>query len=245
MAPPLTVLLHGQPGSRLDWQLVLPLLRDFDVDARDRPGYDGSPGGGFFYGAQRLLQRTGERDLLLVGYSWGAGVAVAAAARRADLVRGLVLVCPVGSPAAISWADRLLTHALVAQAFGLTMRAALPRLPVLLGRAVGSRLGPEAKLAVRNEVRSRDPATVSAAWLVEQRALVAETPLLSACLGEIRAPTLVLAGTRDTSIRPSAAHSVAQLIPKAEFRLISAGHLMPFEAPQAVASAIRDLHART
>lgn len=224
---------------------MLPLLVDLEVDAADRPGYDGTPAGGFFFGAQRLFERTGERPLLLVGYSWGAGVAIAAAASRPDVVRGLVLVCPVGAPTAVTWTDRLLARSLPSRAFGLAMRSALPRVPVVLGRILGSRLSPDAKRAVRTGVRARDPGATWAAWVVEQRALVAETARLFACLSEIRTPTVVLAGTRDTAVRFPAARTVAARIPDAELRAVPAGHLLPFEEPEAVARAIRDIYERT
>ena len=50
------VLLHGQPGSASDWQLVADRLPGtLDVVALDRPGYGTSqqPAGGFGYGAAR------------------------------------------------------------------------------------------------------------------------------------------------------------------------------------------------
>jgi pimeloyl-ACP methyl ester carboxylesterase len=41
------VLLHGQPGSAADWDPVVPLLTGLQVLVPSRPGYDGTPAGGF------------------------------------------------------------------------------------------------------------------------------------------------------------------------------------------------------
>lgn len=240
----LTVLLHGQPGSRLDWQLVLPLLDGLEVEAADRPGYDGTPAGGFYANARRLLDRTGDLPLLLVGYSWGAGVALAAAQLAPQRVRGLLLVAPVGSPRAVTRADELLTRRLPAGLFGLTMRTVGARAPSLFAWPLGSRLDRAARRALSAEVRSRDKGATWAAWQVEQRALVDETPTIAARLGEITAPAIVLAGGRDASVSPKAARDLAGRLPQCEYREIPAGHLIPFEAPAAVATAIRDLAAR-
>lgn len=241
----LTVLLHGQPGGRLDWQLVLPLLDGLEVEAADRPGYDGTPAGGFRHNAQRLLDRTGDLPLALAGYSWGAGVALAAAELAPDRVRGLLLIAPVGSPRAVTKADQLLTHKIPAAAFGLAMRTVGTKAPSLFARPLGSRLDRSGRAALVAEVRSRNKDAIWAAWQVEQRALVDETPAIAARLGEITAPSIVLAGGRDASVSPSAARDLAARLPNSEYREIDAGHLIPFEAPGAVAAAIRDLVERT
>lgn len=238
---PLTVLLHGQPGSGLDWQLVVPLIATLPLDATDRPGYDGSPAGGFAAGAAHLLQRTAERKLVLVGYSWGAGVALAAALMRPERIQSLVLLAPVGSPLAVSRADRVLAAEVPARVFVAVMRRAGARFPVIAARAVGSRLDARARRAVSAEVALRDPVATWRAWQVEQRALVRETPGLAARLAELRCPTLVLGGTRDPSVTPAAAADLARRIPGARFREIPTGHLMPVEAPEQVAAAILEM----
>jgi pimeloyl-ACP methyl ester carboxylesterase len=92
------VLLHGQPGSASDWQLVTDRLPGtLDVVALDRPGYGTSqqPAGGFRYGARAVLAELDARGIgrtVLVGHSYGGGVALAAAQQAPERVEALVLL---------------------------------------------------------------------------------------------------------------------------------------------------------
>jgi 3-oxoadipate enol-lactonase/4-carboxymuconolactone decarboxylase len=62
---------------------------------------------------------------------------------------------------------------------------------------------------------------------------------LAGRLGEIRAPTIVLGGTRDVSTPfPDHGARIATAIPAAQTELIEAAHLAPVEAPAALASAL-------
>ena len=81
------ILLHGQPGSPADWQQVAGLLpAQLHPVATDRPGYGPSrlPAGGFAANARAVLDDLDSRGItraVLVGHSWGGGVALSAASR--------------------------------------------------------------------------------------------------------------------------------------------------------------------
>jgi pimeloyl-ACP methyl ester carboxylesterase len=69
-------------------------------------------------------------------------------------------------------------------------------------------------------------------FIVEQRALVNETPHLEAALSSISVPTAVVAGARDRVVPVTASRGLAELIPGAEMiTLARAGHLVPVEMP--------------
>ncbi len=92
------VLLHGQPGSGSDWREVIARLPvTVECVAADRPGYRSSPhrAAGLLGNAEIVLadlDRAGIEQAVLVGHSYGGGVALTAAALAPHRVRGLVLV---------------------------------------------------------------------------------------------------------------------------------------------------------
>lgn len=246
MARPLTVLVHGQPGSHLDWRPVLDRLPDVPLLAPDRPGYNGEPAAGFAQNAAALLRALDAAEAptaYLAGHSWGAGVALATALAAPDRVAGLVLVTPVGSPLAITRGDRLVGGRVTGATFALAMRLIARHTIGLGARAVGSRLDAPTKRYIRAELAQRDLPSAWRAWRVEQRALIEETPGLAGRLAEITAPTIILAGRRDTAVSPAAARDLARRMSgtDVDFRELDTGHLMPLEAPDAVAAAIRDI----
>jgi pimeloyl-ACP methyl ester carboxylesterase len=107
------VLLHGQPGSPADWlQVAGRLPAQFHAVATDRPGYGSSrlPAGGFAANARAVLDdldARGIRRAVLVGHSYGGGVALSAASLAPDRVEAVVLLASVGPGCVNGW-DRLL-----------------------------------------------------------------------------------------------------------------------------------------
>src|SRR6202050_4733261 len=107
------VLLHGQPGSPADWQLVTRRLpAQLHAVAADRPGYGSSqlPAGGFAAHARAVLDDLDSRGVtraVLVGHSYGGGVALSAASLAPGRVEAVVLLASVGPGCVTGW-DRLL-----------------------------------------------------------------------------------------------------------------------------------------
>src|SRR4051794_20637875 len=78
------VLLHGQPGGRRGWQRVMDSLGPgFSVVAEDRPGYGGASSvgpTGLAGNADAVVARLDSLAVdaaVVVGHSWGGGVALA------------------------------------------------------------------------------------------------------------------------------------------------------------------------
>ena len=250
------VLLHGQPGSPADWHLVAERLpAQLHAVAADRPGYGSSqrPAGGFAANARAVIDDLDVRGIdraVLVGHSFGGGVAMAAASLAPDRVEAVVLLASVGPGCANVW-DRVLAApatgplcALVA--WKLTPWIARARLAVAR-RWAGRSLGPEEH--VNWQVWGHKDGARGALWrtfLAEQRALLRELDELERALPTVEVPVLVLADPRDTLVPLETARSVAQLLPDARLQLLNgAGHHLPRRAAGAVADAIGAFLAAT
>jgi non-heme chloroperoxidase len=245
---PPVVLLHGQPGGARDWELVAPALAGHALLVPDRAGYDGRRALGFFGNAADVVALLDEHRVgraVVVGYSWAAGAAVAAAALRPDRVAGLTLVAPVGVRAAYGFADVALSWRPVGGVFAGLMRTAGPALAKSTARANGSALGAAELHRLRLDL---DLARCGPAWRsfgYEQRALIRETEAIERLLPVTSAPTVVVAGRRDRSVPLAAVRRLAALLPDAVLREVDAGHLLPLEAPAAVTAAIVETVGRS
>src|SRR5271166_4519176 len=84
-------MLHGQPGLGSDW-----------------PGYGSSrlPGGGFAVNAKSVIDDLDSRGIeraVLVGHSYGGGVALTVAALVPDRVEAMILLATVGPECLTGW----------------------------------------------------------------------------------------------------------------------------------------------
>ena len=241
MGAPAVVLLHGQPGAAADWDLVLPHLDGLRVLAPTRPGYEGSPAGGFGVNAAavlRLLDAAQVGRAVVVGHSWAGGVALRLALDAPARVGALTLLGSVGSRRAVSPLDRLLAAPLLR---GGTVRAA-DRLGTRLARGAellsGSRLDAPAREALRRRLVEMSGQEWDA-YTVEQRCLVRETPALARQLGEVAVPAVVVVGARDLVVSARAQRDLVSQLRHVELVPHSGGHLVQLESPQLVARAVR------
>jgi pimeloyl-ACP methyl ester carboxylesterase len=249
ISDPPVLLVHGQPGSAADFEPLRSLLTPSRmVLAPDRPGWGASeePAGGFAHNAAamvRLLDAAEVDRALVVGYSWGGGVALALGEEHDARVTGLVLLSSVG-PRSLGWMDRVpllpgVGAPLTAGGFAMA-RAALSlvglarRIPRVDASAHGDSVD-----ALRRSVEGRRAAT---SFLVEQRALFDELDPIVSRLAHISAPTIVLAGDRDRLVPVATASALADAIPSAQLRVVAgARHLLPVFAPDEVARAVADV----
>jgi len=239
------VLLHGQPGSALDWRLVAAALpADLEVIAVDRPGYGSNPApatglAGNARSVLDLLDQRGIRSATVVGHSWGGGVVLALAEQHPERVDAAVLAASIG-PRCIMALDRLLATpiagpALVRPSFVLGGPWARRRLRRLVG----------GDAEVEATIRANRARGVWRTFVAEQRAMIDELPGLEVGLAAITAPTLVVTGTADRVIPPATPRALAAAIPGARLEAIEgAGHTLPLRAPVALARVIVDTLAR-
>jgi len=243
------VLLHGQPGSPADWQPVTARLpARLHAIAADRPGYGSSrlQACGFAANARAVLDDLDARGInraVLVGHSYGGGVALAAAALAPRRVEAVILLASVGPGCVNGW-DKLLAAPGTGQlcalvAWRLTPWIARARL-ARTARQRGRPLRPDEH--ANWQVWGHPGGGHHPLWrtfLTEQRALLRELGELERAIASVQAPVLLLADPRDTLVPLDTARRLARALPDARLQLIDgAGHHLPRRAPDAVADAI-------
>ena len=234
-AGPTLVFLHYWGGSARTWQPVVDRLAGRDVLTLDFRGSGRSSAMPGPYTLEQLAEDTlavlvdaGVGDHVLVGHSMGGKVAQLVAARWSPGLRGVVLVAPgPARPAAEITPDYQegLSHAYDSD---------------------------ESVAGVRDHVLTATdlPEQLKAQVLVDSRAAApaarTEWPLhgiaqdITGQTRRIDVPTLVVAGEHDV-VEPVAVlrANLVPYLPAADLVVIAGtGHLVPLEAPDALADAI-------
>ena len=230
------VLVHEIGGTLESWAAVAPLLADkFQVISYDQRGAGASSriAGDFSIDTQvddlrALIERLASPPCHVAGVAIGAALAARLAARHPELVQSLVLACPAPSVDA-------------ARVEYLAQRAAQVEregMPATVDGSLANSYPPEVRRdpAVFSAYRARFLANDPKSYAAINRAFARfdATPDLAA----IRCPTLVLAGTHDRLRLPDFVRGVAAKIPGAQYGEIDSGHIMPVQAPQALAKAM-------
>ena len=246
------VLLHGQPGSPDDWQQVAARLpARLHTVAPDRPGYGSSRllAGGFAANARAVLDDLDSRGIkraVLVGHSYGGGVALSAASMAPSRVEAVILLASVGPGCVNGW-DRLLAAPGAGQLCALVAWRLTPWIARARLAWLGGTLRPDEH--VNWQVwghAGRGHGTLWRTFLVEQRALLRELGELERAIGSVQAPVLLLADPRDTLVPIDTARRLARALPDARLQLVhGAGHHLPRRAPDSVADAIAAFLAAT
>ena len=251
--PPTVLALHGQPGTGRDFAA---LARTLDgtcrVVAPDRPGWGSraaEPAGGFAAGAAdavAILDREGVEQAVVLGFSWGGGVALELARRYPDRVGGLVLAASIG-PAEPTAVDRMLAMPVAGTAIcagGLAATRLVLRRPAVHGILGGGMKGVDRTDVLHFADHCLRPDALDS-FMVEQRALVREWGGVVRELGGVRVPTIVVSGERDRLIAPASPRGLAEAIPGAELRIIpGAGHFLPGVSPALLAEAVTAVATR-
>jgi pimeloyl-ACP methyl ester carboxylesterase len=231
---PTLVLLHAFGVSSQAWKDVVAHLDGFDVVAPDMPGFGAADDhlqadSVHDYAAWLLKHLTGRGvgDFVLVGWSMGGKIALAAALQRPPGLKALILVAPSPpGPEPMAPGDRQAER----QSF---------HDPKASREALKSAAGDEiAKSPLDHAVSQRLQASRSAFdfWLD-----IGSKEDLSAEVEGLDLPVLVLSGREDEHLGPDAvAKHLKPHLPHLTERIIEdSGHLAPLEQPQALAEAIR------
>jgi esterase len=243
------VLVHGAALGRELWDEVLARLGEgVRAIAYDRRAYGRSeapdPYRGTTVGEQTedaaaVIEALGAAPATVCGFDLGALVALDLARRHPGLVRAAVLVEPP-----------LLSLSPTGPATVSALREAIERgareADDASAGAVDAYLGEVAGPGFRDligEGRLRTAHRSGRAFLADLGA----PPTFDFTrreLGALTAPVAVVTGERTVAIRREVARRAAELLGNASLREPAAGHLVPLEAPDAVAEAIAEVAAR-
>lgn len=255
--PPSIVLLHGFTLNLYSWSEVQrELAAVAGVAAYDRVpfGLSAKPGraawtGGSPYAAaaaeQQLFDFMDALDIdrgVLVGNSAGGLLAVRAALDQPDRVAGLVLVNAAILTRPPAFVAPLLRLPPVDHLGPLLARGTGQNLELLRSSyADPGRITPERERLTT--IMTRTGGWDSALWdfVIE----AAAQPDVSAGLGRIGVPTLVMVGAEDRVVPPADGDAIAAAIPGSELVVIEGcGHVLQEECPAAFVSAFADWFAR-
>jgi 3-oxoadipate enol-lactonase len=231
------VLLHEIGGTLQSWSAVVPeLAKQFRVLAYDQRGCGRSDriAGEFSLDTQiadlrMMLAALGLHGRVhLAGVAIGTALAVRFARSFPQAVKSLVLACP-----ALSVSEERKEY-LAKRAAAVTAEGMASTVDNTLGNSYPPQVQRDSAVydAYRARFLENDPKSYGAINMAFAR--FDATPDLSA----LRCPALVLAGTHDKLRPPVQVRAVADRIEGATYAEIDSGHLMPVQAPAALAAAM-------
>lgn len=261
------VFLHGQPGLGSDFRLVEGHLTGgsladkhprggFRVFKPDRPGYGRSGVGAVSIERNveviaELADAAGVRDAIVVGHSYGGGIAAMLARERPDLVAGLVLAAPVGRPGDLGPVDRILAARVIGEVLTAgVIGVAGTVLPLLRvpASAVHGRVGRWMSTTLPDARLAHVATPVSGVWrsvVAEQRFLVSESGDVERAVDAISVPTSVVTGSWDVIVAPAISAAIAASVKGAQLKIVAGtGHFLTRDAPKVLAEAIGEVAAR-
>lgn len=243
-AKPTVVFLHGVLNDHSVWGLQTRYFahHGWNVLAVDLPGHcrsDGEPPKSVEEAAAfvlALLDAAGVKKAALVGHSFGALVALEAAARAPDRVTQLALVgvaFPMKvSPALLENAQHQPMKAIdMVNVYSHALMAPPP-----------SALGPGTWLYGTSRALMKRVLASNPRVNVFHRGFVACDSYAGgdAAMAKVQCPVLFVLGKADAMTPPKAAASLQQKAREAKTVLVEGGHQMMVEAPDAVLFALKD-----
>jgi pimeloyl-ACP methyl ester carboxylesterase len=259
---PAVVLLHGWPGSRRDYEDVVPLLAGaFDVVVPDLRGFGESdrhdaPLAAYSADGQAasvlgLIDELGLEQPVLVGYDVGSRIAQAIAHQRPEAVRALVLSPPlpgagerVLSPDAQRefWYQHF--HRLELSTDLIDGNRDAVRTYLRHGwehwSAPGWALAPDRFDALVDLYARPGAFAASIAWYRSGAGTVARSLQEQPPQEPLRVPTTILWPAHDPLFPVEWGDRVSEFFADAAVRVLpDSGHFVPLEAPEEIADAVR------
>lgn len=232
---PTLVFLHHFGGSTRSWDRVIDLLaKEYQTLALDLPGFGAeanAPGpytvASYADAVEDAVRAHDLADYVLIGHSMGGKVALAVAARLPAGLRALILLAP--SPPTPEPIDEAMRTKLIA-GWGHYGPAS-----EMLARVTACPLPGE----LRERIVADMMASGKCAWEAWLRHGSRED--ISASMALVTSPVTILSGSRD-SVLPTELikrEVVDRLARACLIAVPGAGHLLPLEAPDAVAASIQ------
>lgn len=257
--PGAALFLHGQPGSARDWAKVVHLLSLASPETLalvpDRPGWGASQEAprGLYDNADRiveLLDDAGVEAVVVVGHSWGGGVALALAASHPDRVAGLVLAGSLNPTQEPGLLDVVFGYVFAGPLLARAYEAFLKSFPRwrrarrLLARRMPRRPDEDLRRAFVRSYLSWLRPGMWQSLVIEERRYRSEQHRLRADLARVRVPTVVLVGDRDEFESVEAAQALADALAAARLVTVDGGrHGIPWSRPGVFVHAVADVYA--
>ncbi len=226
------------PGVRAVSRVLAPDLRGFGCSPLGTTEDDKVTMDQFADDLAAWLDALAIREpVVLCGLSMGGYIVFQFWRKFAARLRGLILCdtkavadTPEGAAGRRSMAERVLREGPAP-----LMESMLPKLLAETTRQQRPYLVEQ----LRSVIAAGNPQGIAAA----ARGM-AERPDMTAALGQIRCPTLVMVGQQDVISPPAEMRGLAAAIPGAKFvEIPAAGHMSPLENPVAVSMAVREFLA--
>jgi pimeloyl-ACP methyl ester carboxylesterase len=250
------VLLHGNGSMIEDFEssgLIDLAAKNNRVIVFDRPGFghsDRPRNVVWTPDAQaELLQQAFKRldvsNVIVLGHSWGASVAVALALKYPNLIRGLVLASgyyyPTARPDVIAMGTPSLP--LVGDILSHTLSPLISRAiwPLMLAKIFGPRSVPKKFAAFPKEMALR-PSQIRAS-AAESALMVPDAFMLRDQYADLQMPVVIIAGEQDKliDIETQSARLHSDISQSRFRRLPGNGHMIQQTATEQVMSALREV----
>lgn len=219
---------------------VAELSRDFRCVNIDFRGHGASaiPPRGFRITDQaedyrKVMDHLGIGRAAIVGLSMGGMAGMHLAVAHPSRVAGLVLLNTSADPEPASARAKDMALALMARVFGANAFIRKQVAPLMFG-ATFRAASPEVVEAWMQQI-----ATLDRSGLYRAVTMVMSRPAVPR-LGDIRAPTFVIAGDEDAAIPVNRMERIAAAIPNAELRILPrTGHISTVEQPEVTTKLLR------
>lgn len=227
---PAVILLHGAGGNHLHWPPELRRIADQRIYAPDLPGHGKSDG----IGRQSIADYAGcvlafmdelkLRKAIFVGHSMGGAIALQMALNHARRTLGIVLM---NTAPCLHIPAVLLENTLTAATFPLAVKT--------LGELAFS---PQADPRLKESAMQRMSEVRSS--VLHGDFLASDSFDVSARLGRIKAPTLIVSGADDKMVPTHYAQTLHQKIKNSLLHTVDgAGHMLMLEDPIAITNILR------
>ncbi|MEV0699132.1 alpha/beta hydrolase [Saccharopolyspora sp. NPDC050389] len=250
------VMVHGLRGTHHGLELVAAGLPDQRVVIPDLPGFgDSGPMtgrrhdvAGYAHIITELIERLGgrTRPVVLLGHSFGSIVAARVAAASPELVRRLVLINPIATPALRG--PRVVLSGLTSAYYTLGKRLPLRaghsllsnRWVVLAASRAMTRTKDKQLRGFIDENHLRYFSRFHSPALLSETFEASVTHTVADHVDALRMPTLLIAGESDEIAPLAGQRALAARLADAELVVIpNVGHLVHYETPEPAAEAIR------
>lgn len=225
------VLIHGAGGNYLNWPPEIRRLPGYPIYAIDLPGHGQSGGSGqssingYAYHLVEWLQALNIPQVILVGHSMGAAIAMRLTILIPQLVRGL---CIIGGSAHMKVNPALLE---ITSSPTTYQNGVNTIIQWSFSRETPARL----KELAAHRMAKTQPRVLQNDFLACR-----DFDIIGSLQG-ITAPTLIICGREDKMTPARQAQFLAEQLPQARLEIIpGAGHMVMIEQPRAVAALLAD-----